>query len=318
MIDPDSILEAIESLPPIQSTAERDYLGASSIGDPCARKLWLQFHKYIAPEQFSARMLRLFYRGHREEGYFEMYLRDTGFYILDDCFSQARWTEGFFSGAGDGVVTKDGVRYVCEYKTASDSAFKQLKRGQLETIKPLHFAQMQINGAKFDCDYAIYLAVNKNNDELFCDVVAIDPEKVKEIKAKAEYITSSDKPPERIASKPTSYLCKDCNGKDVCFGFELPRVNCRNCTSSSKEPRHGKFLCEKVMKEGTIEQRSLNNHLPVEGFCESHSFNPYAMNDMYGWSPLEFFPKQRAVKYDNGIINGAAPFGVPSKELKID
>lgn len=312
MISPDAILQAIESLPPIQSTAERDYLGASSIGDPCARKLWLQFHKYIEPEQFSKRILRLFYRGQREEGFFEMYLRDTGFEIVEDCFSQARWTEGFFSGAGDGVVIKDGVRYVCEYKTASDSAFKQLKRGQLETIKPLHYAQMQINGAKFDCEYAIYLAVNKNNDELFCDVVAIDPEKVKEIKAKAEYITSSDKPPERISSKPTSYLCKDCHAKDVCFGFELPRVNCRNCTSVEKHQRYGSFGCHKV------KQSDRNNQLDERGWCEDHSFNPYAMNDLYGWSPLEFFPKQRAVQYDNGIINGAAPFGVPSKELKLD
>lgn len=309
MINPDTILQAIDALPPMQDTAERDYLGASIIGEPCSRKLWLQFHKYVEPEQFDSRMLRLFYRGQREEGFMEMYLRETGFTIVEDCFSQARWKDGFFSGAGDGVVEKDGMRYVCEYKTASDAAFKQLKRGQLETIKPLHFAQMQINGSKLGCEYAIYLCVNKNNDELFCDIIKIDPVKVAEIKEKAEYITMADKPPDRIATKPTAFACKFCPAKDVCWGFEPPRVNCRNCTSSTKHQKHGSFGCE--MHPGNS-----NNQLDERGWCEHHSFNPFAMNDLYGWSPIEFYPEKRAVKYSNGIINGYD--FVQSRDLKID
>lgn len=317
MIDPDQILSAIDALPPMQSTAERGYLGASSIGEPCSRKLWLQFHRYAEPERFSPRMLRLFYRGQREEGFFEMSLRDSGFTIIENCMSQARWTDGFFSGAGDGIVSKDGVRYVCEYKTANDASFKQLKRGELESIKPLHFAQMQINGDKFDCKYAIYLCVNKNTDELFCDVIEIDPKKVEAIKAKAEYISMADKPPPRIASKPTAFACKYCHVKDVCFGFDLPRVNCRNCTSAIKHRASGSFQCEKLNEEA--KGQVIMPSLPEEGFCSSHSFSPFAMQDMYGWQPLEFFPDRRAVKYTkpdgSEIVNGE--FDVKSGELKL-
>lgn len=316
MISPDTILSAIEALPPMQSTAERGYLGASSIGEPCSRKLWLQFHKYAEPEQFDSRMLRLFYRGQREEGFFEMYLRDSGFTIIENCMAQVRWTDGFFSGAGDGVVEKDSVRYVVEYKTASDSAFKQLKRGELETIKPMHYAQMQINGSKFDCKYAIYLCVNKNNDELFCDVIEIDPKKVESLKAKAEYISMADKPPPRIASKPTAFACKFCHVKDVCHGFELPRINCRNCVNSVKHRSTGSFQCEILIEQAEGKQ-VIVDALPESGSCEKHVWNPYYMADTYGWKIVEFHPKERAVQYEH-LINGSAPFGVPSTEIKLD
>jgi CRISPR/Cas system-associated exonuclease Cas4 (RecB family) len=299
----------------MQSTAERGYIGASGIGEECSRKLWLTFHKYAEPQQFDSRMLRLFYRGQREEGFFEMYLRDSGFTIVENCMSQARWTDGFFSGAGDGIVEKDGIRYVCEFKTASDSAFKQLKRGELETIKPMHYAQMQINGSKFDCKYAIYLCVNKNNDELFCDVIEIDSKKVEAIHAKAEYISMADKPPPRIASKPTAYQCKYCHVKDVCHGFELPRINCRNCVNSVKHRSTGSFQCE-ILIEQAQGKKVIVDALPESGSCPSHTWNPYYMNEVYGWKIVEFHPKERAVQYEH-VINGSAPFGVPSKEIKL-
>lgn len=236
-----------------------------------------------------------------------MYLRDSGFTIEENCMSQARWKDGFFSGAGDGVVSKDGIRYVCEYKTANDASFKALKRGQLESIKPLHFAQMQINGDKFNCTHAIYLCVNKNTDELFCDVIEIDPIKVEAIKAKAQYVTLTDKPPPRIASKPSAFQCKFCNVKDVCWGFELPRVHCYNCVNAVKYKSTGAFGCEVDSKK----------QLDPAMKCDQHVYSPFYMQDAYGWNVIEFHPKERAVQYEH-LINGPAPFGVPSKELKID
>ena len=319
MIDPDAILAAIEELPPMQSTDERDYLGASILGEACQRKLWLQFHKYVEPEQFSSRMLRLLYRGQREEGMFEMYLRETGFTIIENCMSQTRWTDGFMSGAGDGVVEKNGERYCVEYKTHSLAQFKTLTRGELIITHPKHFTQCQVNALKFNCVGAIYLAVNKDNDELFCDVIALDNEFANQELAKGEYVTMADKAPDRIASKPTSHLCKFCHAKNVCFGFDQPRINCRSCTSATKHRETGKFGCGKIEESGSIEQRSSNDHLPESGSCESHSWNPFFVQEFYGHSPIEFFPTERAVKYKRQdgteFINGAEPFGIPSKKL---
>jgi len=319
MITPQEVIDAIESLPPIQDESERNYLGASSIGETCARKLWLQFHKYVEPEAFSARMLRLFHRGQREEPYMQMYLEQIGFEIVETCHSQKRWVMRFSSGAADGIAEKDGKRYVLEYKTASDSAFKQLKHGELETIKPLHYAQIQINGDEFECDYGLYLVVNKNTDELFCDIIPIERAKASALREKAEYVTMADKPPERITNKPTAFACKFCHARDVCWGFDKPRVNCRSCTSATKHPEFGTFGCSKIQKEGTPEQRTANNQLPGEGHCDHHSFNPYAMQELYGWEPKEFLPQQRAVIYikpDKSELTNGFDF-VQSKDLTI-
>ena len=46
---------------------ERNYLGASIIGDPCHRKLFYSFRWVSPPERFDGRMVRLFETGHREE-----------------------------------------------------------------------------------------------------------------------------------------------------------------------------------------------------------------------------------------------------------
>lgn len=321
MIDPQSIIDAIESLPPIQDESERNYLGASEIGTPCQRYLWLKFHKYVEPEKFSARMIRLFHRGQREEPWLEHYLNQIGFEIVETCTSQKRWVVRFASGAADGIAEKDGKRYVLEYKTHGDSSFKTLKHGQLESTHEKHYAQIQINGDEFDCGFGLYLAVNKNTDELFCDIIPIDKAKADALREKAEYVTMSDKPPERIASKPTAFACKFCHAKDVCWGFAMARVNCRNCTSATKHPEFGSFGCDKIQKEGTAEQRTANSQLPESGSCESHSHNPFFVQDVYGHQPIEFYPKERSVKYKRQdgteFINGAAPFGIPSSELEL-
>jgi hypothetical protein len=319
MIDPDVVLAAIDALPPMQDEGERGYLGASIIGEPCARKLWLQFHRYAEAEQFEPRMLRLFFRGQREEGMFEMYLRETGFNVIHDCMQQARWKHGFFSGAPDGVLEKDGVRYLPEYKTINDSGFKALERGRIESLKPLHFAQIQVNGDEYKCDYGLYLVVNKNTDELFCDIIPIDTKKAQEYRNKSEYITMADKPPERIATKPTDYRCKTCHVRDQCWGYVKPRVSCRNCTSATKHPEQGTFGCEIVQKSNDVSARSSNNQLDERGWCERHSFNPYAMQELYQWQPMEFYPDRRAVHYKkpdgSEVINGFD--AVQSKDLEI-
>jgi len=319
MIDPNSILEAIEALPPVQDESERDYLGASILGEACQRKLWLQFHKYVEPEKFSSRMLRLFYRGQREEGMFEMYLRETSFNIIENCMSQARWTDGFMSGAGDGVVEKNGERYCVEYKTHSLAQFKSLERGYLANSHPKHFTQCQVNALKFNCVGSIYLAVNKDNDELFCDVIALDNEFANQELAKGEYVTMADKPPERIANKPTAFACKFCHAKDVCWGFDAPRVNCRNCTSATKHREYGTFGCGMKQDSNDLTKRNSNNQLDESGSCAHHSFNPYAIHELLGWEPLEFFPSQRAVKYkkpDGSELTNGFDF-VQSKDLTI-
>ena len=320
MITAAEILHAIEYAPQ-KPEKERGYIGASEIGHPCARHLWLKFHRYVHPEKFDNRMLRLFKRGQNEEITFQAHLENLGFEVETSCSDQAGFREGFFAGHGDGIVSKDGVRYLAEYKTHSEKSFNNLFLKTLKESNPKHYYQMQTYMHKFDCKQGIYLAVCKNDDRLYCEIVEYDKEDAESRFALAEYIATTDKPPERICRNATDFNGKFCSSKDVCFGFEIPRAHCFNCTSAEKHRSTGKFGCDKIAKEGTIEQRIKNDPLPQEGFCSSHSFNPYAINELLKWEPVEFFPKQRAVKYKKPdgteIINGEAPFGVESKDIKL-
>lgn len=306
MINPDEILARIDALSK-NDEYERRYLGASEIGEECSRKLWLQFHGYIEPEKFEPRMLRLFSRGNREELIFETHLYDLGYEVINQCTEQAGFYDGFFGGHGDGVWLIEGDRVATEYKTHSVKSFAKLKRGQLKKEFPKHYAQCIVYSGKFDCKYALYMAVCKDNDELFFDVIPFDAEHYKEYCDKAAYITATDKPPERIASKSSDFRCKFCHAHDVCWGHELPRVSCRNCTSVAKDPINGVFYCEK------------NKVLDTSGFCAHHSLNPYAMQDLQQWEPIEFFPKERSVKYKKPdgteIINGFKY--IQSKDLQL-
>lgn len=326
MINPNDILARIDALPPYHQDFEREYIGASEIGHPCSRYLWLKFHRYVehesfAPDEFDAdddeevkeetkkaRLRRLFQRGHDEELRFESMLYAIGVEFVKNSFDQMEFQEGFFKGHCDGDVMFLTENAIVEYKTHNRKSFNTLKRGQLEKSHPKHFAQTQTYMKHFNRDQAIYLAVCKDDDRLFCDVLTLDFVKAKEYSDKAEFIAMADKPPDRLSNKSTFYVCKMCHARDVCFGFTMPRVNCRNCTSVAKENINGKFLCEK----------NDDKKLDTSGSCGAHSFNPYAMHDLQQWEPIEFFPSQRAVKYkkpDGTEVTNGFDF-IQSKDLK--
>jgi len=310
MLSPDEILARIDALP-TPPDKERDYIGASEIGHQCTRYLWLKFHRYTHPKVWEPRMLRLFQRGKDEEYKFQAMLECIGFKVIQGWDDQAGFATGFFKGHGDGLMQWQDVKAIAEYKTHSKKSFDTLKPGTLSLTFPKHYAQAQVYMGKFGASYAIYMAVCKDDDRLFCDVIEFNQTDYDGYCAKADYIATSDKPPERVASKPTAFDCKFCDAHSVCWGLEMPRVDCRNCTSSTKDQIAGVFGCE-------LQKPWVGGELNV---CPSHSWNPFAVQDMLGWSPVEFYPDQRAVKYQKPdgtiLINGAPPFGVPSGEVTL-
>lgn len=337
MISPDAILSAIDALPSLKPDEERGYIGASEIGNPCSRYLWLKHHRFIEKEQFDpdecdvenpdelkqeatkARLRRLFQRGHDEELRFEDHLHAIGTVFKSGSRDQAGFRNGFFAGHTDGEIYVFDEDAIAEYKTHNRKSFNTLKRGELETKFPKHFAQAQCYMKAFKKPQCVYLAVCKDDDRLFCDVIPYDEKKAEAYFAKAEYVAMADKPMDGISKKPTFYLCRMCSGKDVCFGFEMPRINCRNCVNATKSKSTGTFSCEILTEEA--QGKKLIVTMPEAGFCDRHAINPYFMNDVHKWSIVQFHPKERAIEYTlpdgEVLINGSAPFGVPSQEIKL-
>ena len=85
----------------------RSHLGASLIGHECSRHLWYVF-RWAKHEQFDARMLRLFNRGHREEARFIEWLRGIGWEVSDGPNGEDQWrvsaVMGHFGGSLDGMT----------------------------------------------------------------------------------------------------------------------------------------------------------------------------------------------------------------------
>jgi hypothetical protein len=297
----------------------RAHLGASQIGRPCDRELWLGF-RWCVPASFSGRMYRLFHRGQREEAVFVEELRGIGCEVHDgEDGTQFRvsFHGGHFGGsldsAGQGVPEAPKAWHVIEYKTHGSKSFAKLKSDGVEKAKPEHFGQMQIYCAGTDMTRWLYCAVNKDTDELYYERGKAEPAKALKLLARAERIIFSAEPPPRISEDPAWYQCRFCDKADFCHGRAFyPAVNCRTCLHSTPE------------REGEM-RWSCNawpaDEIPLENQrtgCERHAFIPA----LFGTWAVPMDATESGVVYQ---IKGAGeapesyfengPAGIPSTEL---
>lgn len=220
----------------------RSHLGASLIGHECSRHLWYVF-RWAKAEKFDARMLRLFQRGHLEERRFIEYLRGIEWEVYDTTRYDEQYrvaaVMGHFGGSLDGMgrpekklhaVEDDADAFLLEFKTAGTGAgFNALGEKGVRRAKPQHWAQMCIYGALRKLKHAIYMAANKNDDSIHCEVVELDWNYGNELVGKAHAIIMSQEPPQRIAQTPAFHVCKFCHHQGICFRDEPMEKNCRSC-----------------------------------------------------------------------------------------
>lgn len=244
----------------------RTHLGASVIGGDCLRAVWYGYswaHKRLArgkkgedPVHANARMLRLWNRGHMEEARFIALLLSIGVqvYQQDANGKQYRLTDfgGHFSGSGDGfaVGIPDlpwGVPCLLECKTHSNKSFEKLVEDGVRFAKPQHYVQMQIYMGKFGLQYALYLASNKDTDDIHAEIVMYDGPTDAEYLSRARSIVYDPKvaPPRIRQASPGFFQCKYlCDFTDVCFNTVAVDQNCRTCKYSFPMP-DGTWQCAK-------------------------------------------------------------------------
>jgi len=246
-----------------QGNGFRKHLGASIIGKPCARQLWYSF-RWAKKSNHGGRILRLFQRGHEEEDRISQFLRKAGVHVLQEdpeTGEQFRIVDhdGHFGGSLDSLLF-DTPEYplqwiLGEYKTHSDKSFKKTAKQGVEESKYEHFVQMQIYMHYRELPAALYIAVNKNDDDLYMPIVEYDEEVALRYIDRAHFIIHSPDTPERIKNaSPGWFICRFCDYTDICFHGADKEQHCRTCIHADPI-ENGAWICQKYNYHLTPEQQ---------------------------------------------------------------
>jgi len=262
----------------------RSHLGASIIGRDCAREVWYSWH-WVTKPQFDGRMLRLFNRGHLEEARFVALLQiiDCEVWQFDEHGSQTRFTGhgGHYGGGLDavirGVPDMPSVPLLGEFKTHNDKSFQKLKAQGVRTAKFEHYVQMNQYMGGLNLSNALYLAANKNDDELYGEIVPYDRENHERFMDRARQIIEAKTAPAKINESPGWFQCKFCDHREVCHGSKQPERNCRTCVHAIAGKKNGEWLCTNPnsfdFEHANMGLHVLTKEEQVHG-CHAYEVNP--------------------------------------------
>lgn len=230
----------------------RSHLGASQIGRKCAREIWLGY-RWAVVKRFKARMLRLVNRGHLEEARFMALLEMIGcqFHLMPDG-EQERISDhgGHYGSALDavlwGIPDAPEEWILGEFKTHNTKSFCKLVVEGVAVAKPEHYDQMQSCMGRRGIYKCIYIAVNKNDDDIFCQLVTYDHAHETKVRDRAVDIITRRDAPKRISEDPSNWDCSYCDAKQRChFPEQAPVfVNCRTCKHSVADIPSGVWGCD--------------------------------------------------------------------------
>jgi hypothetical protein len=251
-IDPITTREAIFRNYEVDAgDGRRPHLGASLIGTECERALWYAF-RWAKATQFPGRILRLFETGQLEEARLVRNLRRTGATVLEvdpDTGRQFRVEThgGHFGGSMDaiahGLLEDPGTWHVVEFKTHGVKSFGDLQVRGVKVSKPQHHAQMQTYLHLSGLQWAMYVAVCKDSDDIHVERVPADPALAQGLLDKAARVISASAPAPRLSDDPTWFQCRFCDYRDICHGQQPASVNCRTCLSAT--PVDGGWHCDR-------------------------------------------------------------------------
>jgi hypothetical protein len=239
---------------------QRGYLGASIIGHPCERYLWYTFRGCVK-RKFDGRMYRLFSTGDHEEGRFAEDLRSIGCEVHTHAENGEQFAVealgGHFSGHLDGcalgVPEAPKTWHTLEFKTHNAKSFARLKKDGVKVAKPEHYAQAMSYMHLSGMTRALYLAVNKDTDELHSERIRYDAKEAEALMERAYRVITAQSPPERIETREDRFPCRFCDAKDICFGttapqpaLPVPALSCRQCCHATPlvDSTGGAWRCE--------------------------------------------------------------------------
>lgn len=210
----------------------RDYLGASLIGNPCARQIWYEYNKY-PKDSFEAETLMNFEDGHRTEDLtaerlrmlpsIELWTHDEqgnqfGFFLFDGKF------KGHCDGVIRGLLQAPKTLHVWEAKCSAEKKFREFQSAKnkwgeklaLKNWNENYFiqAQLYMHFLQIDRHYTtVALAGGRDYDSCRTEY---EPEIAQYAIDKAEKIINAKQAPPRINEKKDFFICRWCAFKDIC------------------------------------------------------------------------------------------------------
>jgi hypothetical protein len=238
MLVPDPTLEAVDRALEERAKSEprRNYLGFSSIGHPCSRKLWYDFHGKHVPEPFDAATLKRFEDGHHGEIVMIRRLRmvrGIQLWTVDpETGRQFRFEDfgGKFAGHMDGAIVgllqAPATWHVWEHKVAAEkkhAALAKLKIEKGEKSALANWDEIYYAQAILYLDYSgmerHYLTCSTPGARTTISVrTNADPSFAATLKDKAKRIIESNIPLAKISNSPSWFQCKWCPHTKVCHG----------------------------------------------------------------------------------------------------
>jgi len=295
---------------------ERGYLGASIIGHSCSRYLWYCFRACVK-RNFEGRMYRLFDTGDNEEARMVADLRSVGCEV-HDCDEHGEQFEvnaigGHFSGHMDGctigIPGAEKTWHVLEFKTHGKKSFAKLIKSGVKESKPQHYAQMQSYMHLTGMTRALYLAVEKDTDQLYAERVKYDKDFAESLMNRAEEIITASSPPERAFTRCDYYECKWCDALPLCWGnpvyvLPVPGINCRQCVHATPvvDSVGGAWSCSKHNRglSKQDQQFACQDHLAIPALITIAEPTNYKNEET---ESVEY-TTARGVKFWNGRLSG--------------
>jgi CRISPR/Cas system-associated exonuclease Cas4 (RecB family) len=219
------LLQEIDKVILSEKRETRNYIGASSIGSECPRKLWYRFNGY--PEEFDADSLRRFADGHAVEERILNWLRaipNIKLWTHDENGEQYGFSalDGKYQGHYDGVIEIDGVLYVLEIKatTKQSGLIKSCKdypeEYALEQWNPEYYAQAMTYCKFADIPNHLLICSDAGGRNLFMVRTPYNANYADALLLKAERIANAKEPPNKVGGK-NFWKCKMCSFYGICY-----------------------------------------------------------------------------------------------------
>lgn len=208
---------------------ERNYVGASAIGNECLRAVQLQRLKIPADKAPEGKMLRIWETGHVFEAAIADWFNMAGFKLEthDETKRQFTWRVLDEEGGGsiDGKIVGGPIPmaypFQWECKALKASSWQDTKKRGLYVSKPYYAKQFAINQAYLELtNPGIFTALNKDTSELYHELVVFD--QVLAQKASDDMVRVIDAIEHqellpRAFSGPDHFKCRFCDYANTCW-----------------------------------------------------------------------------------------------------